>query len=130
MVSKRLGETTSNSGFVLCFNNAAPCSRVCACLPPVRARARLVYVRGCVYYARCYSAISHRAGVIHLDLECERFFAYKDSESVTRELLQRISQSLCFRAKPIITGEKSFPENKLSFGTAGNPLNVRVIFAL
>lgn len=40
------------------------------------------------------------------------------------ELLQRIFFSLCFRAKPIITGEKSFPENKLSFGAAGNPLSV------
>lgn len=32
-----------------------------------------VYVCGCVYYAQCYSAISHRAGVIQLDLECEHF---------------------------------------------------------
>lgn len=72
--------------------------RMCLCLFASSARLPVhklaVNVRGCVYYAWCYSAISHRAGVIQLDLKCERFFAYKDSESVTKELLQRISQSL------------------------------------
>lgn len=65
--------------------------------PPVRACLRASSLGMCVgvcIMLGCYSAISHRAGVIQLDLECERFFAYKDSESGTKELLQRISQSL------------------------------------
>lgn len=75
MVSERLGETTSNSGFVLCFNTAVPCDWAhvfvpvrlqCACLP---AHKLAMCVRGCVYHARRYSAISHRAGVIQSDLE-------------------------------------------------------------
>lgn len=101
------------------------------CLCRFASSACTSSLRTCVgaYYARCYSAISHRAGVIQLDLECERVSAYKDSESVTKELLQRISLSLCFRAKPIIAGEKSSPENKLWLGDAENPLSAEVIFA-
>lgn len=82
MVSKRLGETTSNSGFVLCFNNVAPCDHaqvfVVPVLPPVHALlCSAVYVCGCAYYAQCYSAISHRASVIQLDLECELFLCVR-----------------------------------------------------
>lgn len=37
---------------------------------------------------------------------------------------------LCFQAKYIITGEKSFPENELVFSIAAYPLNVRIFFFL
>lgn len=102
------------------------CACVCAssaCLPGHRLA---VYARGCVYYVRCYSAISHRAGVIQLDLECERFFACKDSESVTKELLLRIFQSLFPGQAPLSLEKNNFQ----SFAAAGNPLNVGVSFAM
>lgn len=87
----------------------------------------------CVCYARGYSAISHRAGVIQSDLECERFPAYEDSEKRNRER----ERERCFRGSlkvfvfapsPLSLEQKSFPQNKLLFGTAGNPLNVSSFF--
>lgn len=63
----------------------------CVCLPGHKL-AKCMH--GCVYHARRYSAISHRAGVMQSDLECERCFAHTDSNSVTKERLHRIILSL------------------------------------
>lgn len=83
-----------------CVSIMQHCATGCMCLcllsPSVHLPVHelVLCLCGCVYYSWCYSAISHRAGVIQSDLECEHRFAHKDSESVTKELLQRISSSL------------------------------------
>lgn len=52
------------------------CLQCTLCFARWRASSA-VYVCGCAYYAQCYSAISHRAGVIQLDLECELFLCVR-----------------------------------------------------
>lgn len=113
-------------------HRAAVHACVYACLPPVCASCFFFSLRACAWVCilcsglQCHKSQSwcNTVGSGVWALPCVR--GVRKAEP--RELLQRISKSLCFWAKPIITGAKSFPKNKLLFGTVENPLNVSCFF--